>query len=164
MKLAKYVKFREEKFGGVLFETRSEKVFTLNPTATAVVREIQAGSAERDIPARLKECFNDRGGAIDPTPSRALARRERLGDARMGRNGTSFARRSASRPATRSMPLRIQRDPKLLRRLLTRMSTSLFSGPGRARGLGDAASGALSCIASAMSFGEPVRGRSRKTR
>ena len=28
MKLAKYVKFREEKFGGVLFETRSEKVFT----------------------------------------------------------------------------------------------------------------------------------------
>ena len=42
MQLAKYVKFREEKFGGVLFETRSEKVFTLNPTATAVVREIQA--------------------------------------------------------------------------------------------------------------------------
>ena len=40
MKLAKYVKFREEKFGAVLFETRSEKVFTLNPTATAVVREI----------------------------------------------------------------------------------------------------------------------------
>ena len=35
MQLAKYVKFREEKFGGVLFETRSEKVFTLNPTALA---------------------------------------------------------------------------------------------------------------------------------
>jgi hypothetical protein len=35
MKLAKYVKFREEKFGSVLFETRSEKVYTLNPTATA---------------------------------------------------------------------------------------------------------------------------------
>ena len=65
MKLAKYVKFREEKFGGVLFETRSEKVFTLNPTAAAVVREIQAGSAEREIPARLKERFNDRGGAIE---------------------------------------------------------------------------------------------------
>ena len=30
MKLTKYVKFREEKFGGVLFETRSEKVYTLN--------------------------------------------------------------------------------------------------------------------------------------
>jgi hypothetical protein len=65
VKLARYVKFREEKFGGVLFETRSEKVFTLNPTATAVVREIQAGCAEGDIPARLKERFNDRGGVIE---------------------------------------------------------------------------------------------------
>ncbi len=65
MKLAKYVKFREEKFGGVLFETRSEKVYTLNPAATAVVREIQAGSAAGDIPARLKERFRDEGGAIE---------------------------------------------------------------------------------------------------
>jgi hypothetical protein len=65
MKLAKYVKFREEKFGGVLFETRSEKVFTLNPTATAVVREIQAGAAERDIPGRLKARFRDDSGAIE---------------------------------------------------------------------------------------------------
>ena len=65
MKLAKYVKFREEKFGGVLFETRSEKVFTLNPTATAVVREIQAGSGEHAIPARLKERFRDDTGAIE---------------------------------------------------------------------------------------------------
>jgi hypothetical protein len=65
MKLAKYVKFREEKFGGVLFETRSEKVYTLNPTATAVVREIQAGSDERDIPARLKEHFRGEDGAIE---------------------------------------------------------------------------------------------------
>jgi putative mycofactocin binding protein MftB len=53
MKLAKAVKFREEKFGGVLFETRSEKVYTLNPTATAVVREIQAGCAEGEIAGRL---------------------------------------------------------------------------------------------------------------
>ena len=65
MKLAKYVKFREEKFGGVLFETRSEKVYTLNPTATAVVREIQAGTDATVIPARLKERFNDGGGAIE---------------------------------------------------------------------------------------------------
>jgi len=65
MKLAKYVKFREEKFGGVLFETRSEKVYTLNPTATAVVREIQAGSDEGSIPARLKERCSDKGGAIE---------------------------------------------------------------------------------------------------
>jgi hypothetical protein len=65
MKLRQYVKFREEKFGGVLFETRSEKVYTLNPTATAVVREIQAGAAERDIPGRLKERFRDDSGAIE---------------------------------------------------------------------------------------------------
>ncbi|HEY7238869.1 MAG TPA: PqqD family protein [Burkholderiales bacterium] len=65
MKLAKYVKFREEKFGGVLFETRSEKVFTLNPTATAVVREIQAGSAAPDIPALLKARYRGEGDAIE---------------------------------------------------------------------------------------------------
>ena len=65
MKLSKYVKFREEKFGGVLFETRSEKVYTLNPTATAVVKEIQTGSDAAAIPARLKERFSDGGGAIE---------------------------------------------------------------------------------------------------
>ena len=65
MRLAKFVKFREEKFGGVLFETRSEKVFTLNPTATAIVREIQSGGDERAITARMKERFDDRDGAIE---------------------------------------------------------------------------------------------------
>jgi hypothetical protein len=64
MQLARYVKFREEKFGGVLFETRSEKVFTLNPTATAVVREIQAGGDEEAIVDRLQDRFDDRSGAI----------------------------------------------------------------------------------------------------
>jgi len=65
MKLAKYVKFREEKFGGVLFETRSEKVFTLNPTATAVVREIQAGAPEAEIAGRVKAHFEGGGAAIE---------------------------------------------------------------------------------------------------
>ena len=65
MQLARYVKFREEKFGGVLFETRSEKVFTLNPTATAVVREIAVGGSEREIAARLRDRFNDSSGAIE---------------------------------------------------------------------------------------------------
>ena len=64
MRLAKFVKFREEKFGGVLFETRSEKVFTLSPTAAAIVREIGAGD-ERAITARLKDQFDDRDGAIE---------------------------------------------------------------------------------------------------
>jgi hypothetical protein len=65
MKLAKYVKFREEKFGGVLFETRSEKVFTLNPTAAAVVREIQAGGDEAAVLARLAGQYRGDGGAIE---------------------------------------------------------------------------------------------------
>jgi hypothetical protein len=65
MHLAKFVKFREEKFGGVLFETRSEKVFTLNSTATAVVREIEAGRDEAEIAARLKERFDDGDGALE---------------------------------------------------------------------------------------------------
>lgn len=65
MRLSKYVKFREEKFGGVLFETRFEKVFTLNPTATAVVREIESGDDERAIVRRLKERFDDADGAIE---------------------------------------------------------------------------------------------------
>jgi hypothetical protein len=64
MKLAQYVKFREEKFGGVVFETRSEKVYTLNPTAAAVVRQIEAGAAEGEIPDRLRERFHDNGTAI----------------------------------------------------------------------------------------------------
>jgi hypothetical protein len=57
MRLSKYVKFREEKFGAVLFETRSEKVFTLNPVATAVVREINGGCDEAEIVVRLKDRF-----------------------------------------------------------------------------------------------------------
>ena len=66
MRLAQYVKFREEKFGGVLFETRSEKVYTLNPTAAAVLREIQAGSTEAEIRDRLKDRYAaEDSGIID---------------------------------------------------------------------------------------------------
>lgn len=66
MRLARYVKFREEKFGGVVFETRSEKVYTLNPTAAAVLREIQAGSTEAEIRDRLRDRYvADDSGTID---------------------------------------------------------------------------------------------------
>lgn len=57
MQLAKFVKFREEKFGGVLFETKSEKVYTLTPTAAAVVQEINAGRAPEEIAPALAERF-----------------------------------------------------------------------------------------------------------
>ena len=65
MQLAKYVKFREEKFGGVLFETRSEKVYTLTPTAAAVVQQIAAGTAPADIAPRLAERFEAPQAAIE---------------------------------------------------------------------------------------------------
>ena len=73
MRLAQYVKFREEKFGGVLFETRSEKVYTLNPTAAAVVREIEAACAEADIAPRLKARFASDAGAIEREVSAFIA-------------------------------------------------------------------------------------------
>jgi hypothetical protein len=65
MKLVKYAKFREEKFGGVLFETRSEKVFALNPTAAAIVREISGGCDESALIERIKTAFRDSGDAIE---------------------------------------------------------------------------------------------------
>jgi hypothetical protein len=65
MKLVKYAKFREEKFGGVLFETRSEKVFALNPTATAIVREIGTGCDEAVLIERMKRRFQDSGGTLE---------------------------------------------------------------------------------------------------
>jgi hypothetical protein len=79
MKLAKYVKFREEKFGGVLFETRSEKVFTLNPTATAVVREIESGCAEAEIAGRVKQRFEGDGIAIEREVTDFIAELRRNG-------------------------------------------------------------------------------------
>ena len=65
MRLSRYVKFREEKFGAVLFETRSEKVFTLNSAGTAVVREINAGCDEAQIVVRLKDRFDARDEVIE---------------------------------------------------------------------------------------------------
>jgi len=63
MRLAKFVKFREEKFGGVLFETKSEKVFTLSTSAAAIVREINVGGGdEAAVTARLQSQFDERDG------------------------------------------------------------------------------------------------------
>ena len=64
MKLAPFMKFREEKFGAVLFETRSEKVYTLSPTGAAVVREIVAGASSADLGAKLKAKYKDPSGKM----------------------------------------------------------------------------------------------------
>ena len=73
MKLTQYVKFREEKFGGVLFETKSEKVFTLSPTGAAVMREIVAGGGETEIVGRLKDKFQDKTGAMEKEAKEFIA-------------------------------------------------------------------------------------------
>ena len=65
LKLARYAKFRVEKFGGVVFETRSEKVFSLNSTAAAIVAGLGAGCDEQGLVARMSERFNDSSAAIE---------------------------------------------------------------------------------------------------
>jgi len=64
MRLARYVKFRDEKFGGVLFETRSEKVFTLSPTAAAVMHQIASGPPDADLAQSLARRYEAPPGAI----------------------------------------------------------------------------------------------------
>ena len=64
MQLQKYVKFREERFGGVLFETQTERVYTLNPTAAAVIRELGAGDVPQ-IVARMADRFQAPEGSIE---------------------------------------------------------------------------------------------------
>jgi hypothetical protein len=66
MRLAQHVKFREERFGGVLFETRSEKVYTLTPTAAAVLQEVVAGRPGTEIAPSLANRFD--------APQEAIAR------------------------------------------------------------------------------------------
>jgi hypothetical protein len=65
MQLGKYVKFREERFGGVLFETRTEKVYTLNPTAAAVIKELGPGCDAAELTRRLADRFQAPAGSIE---------------------------------------------------------------------------------------------------
>ena len=79
MKLAPFVKFREEKFGAVLFETRSEKVYTLSPTGAAVVREVIAGADADTLPAKLKEKYEDPSGKMELEAKSFLAQLKEKG-------------------------------------------------------------------------------------
>jgi hypothetical protein len=73
MKLAKFVKFREEKFGGVLFETRAEKVYTLNASGAAIVREALAGADATEIGRRLEGQFEHPADAISREAATLIA-------------------------------------------------------------------------------------------
>jgi hypothetical protein len=73
MKLAPFVKFREEKFGAVLFETRSEKVFTLSPTGAAVVREVISGADAKTVIENLKVKYEDKSGKMEQEATTFIA-------------------------------------------------------------------------------------------
>ena len=73
MKLAPFVKFREEKFGAVLFETRSEKVYTLSPTGAAVVREVISGADAKTVIENLKVKFDDKTGKLENEAAQFIA-------------------------------------------------------------------------------------------
>lgn len=79
MKLAPFVKFREEKFGAVLFETRSEKVYTLSPTGAAVVREVIAGAAADTLVDKLKAKYEDPSGKMATEATSFLAQLKEKG-------------------------------------------------------------------------------------
>ena len=79
MKLAPFVKFREEKFGAVLFETRSEKVFTLTPTGAAVVREVVTGADAQTVIANLKTKFEDPTGKLEAEAQTFIAQLKEKG-------------------------------------------------------------------------------------
>ena len=79
MKLAPFVKFREEKFGAVLFETRSEKVYTLTPTGAAVVREVIAGAEAGNLVSKLQEKYEDPSGKMAQEASAFLGQLKEKG-------------------------------------------------------------------------------------
>lgn len=79
MKLAPFVKFREEKFGAVLFETRSEKVYALSPTGAAVVREVAAGADAAAVIKNLKNKFRDRTGRMEQEAAAFIAQLKEKG-------------------------------------------------------------------------------------
>ncbi|OGS33936.1 MAG: hypothetical protein A3J82_03635 [Elusimicrobia bacterium RIFOXYA2_FULL_69_6] len=79
MKLAPFVKFREEKFGAVLFETRSEKVYTLSPTGAAVVREIVSGADAQSLVSNLQKKFSDKTGKMAQEAESFLAELKKKG-------------------------------------------------------------------------------------
>jgi len=79
MKLAPFVKFREEKFGAVLFETRSEKVYTLSQTGAAVVREVLAGADAKSLIDNLKVKYDDKTGKMETEAIAFLAQLKEKG-------------------------------------------------------------------------------------
>ena len=58
MKFTDYVKIREEKFGVVIFDTLTEKVYVTNETAKEIISLLLAGKTEKEIIQILTDSYN----------------------------------------------------------------------------------------------------------
>ena len=58
MEFGKHVKVRQEKFGAVVFETLTEKVFVANETGGDILRLCKQGKSSEEIIAYLAENYD----------------------------------------------------------------------------------------------------------
>lgn len=65
MKFAHYVKIRQEKFGAVIFETLSEKVYVTNETGSDILKLLQQGEPPDNIVKTLKDDYGEDGVQIE---------------------------------------------------------------------------------------------------
>lgn len=59
MKFTAYVKIRQEKFGAVIFETLTEKVFVTNETGKDILQLLQEGKTIDDIITTLEKEYGE---------------------------------------------------------------------------------------------------------
>lgn len=64
MQFQKHVKIRQEKFGAVVFETLSEKVFVTNETGAQVLRLLQKGKQPQEVITELTKNYDCDPGII----------------------------------------------------------------------------------------------------
>jgi hypothetical protein len=58
MRLAKHVRFREERFGAVLFDTLREKVFVTNRQGGDILKHLLGGKSQEEIVDALVQTYS----------------------------------------------------------------------------------------------------------
>jgi putative mycofactocin binding protein MftB len=58
MRLAKHVRFREEKFGAVLFDTLREKVFVTNRQGRDILKHLLDGKSQEETVEALLQTYS----------------------------------------------------------------------------------------------------------
>lgn len=64
MEFAKYVKIREEKFGAVIFDTLTEKVYITDESGKAILSLMKEGLPSSTIADRLGQDYEENPSAI----------------------------------------------------------------------------------------------------